>query len=161
MSGWRIGYIVAPKDLIPNFAAVQDGTLCCPNVIGQHAALYAMEHEELISEQIHTVKKNGDLACCLLQPLVERGIFSLIRPQAGIFLFLKTAFDDSEELVMDILDKVKVALVPGKDFGHSLESCSSIRLCFARHEALVEEGINRTWRILKVIVNCNLPTLMP
>jgi len=143
MSGWRVGYIVAPEHIVPSLIAVQDGTLCCPNVIGQHAALFALEHEYLIAEQINIVRNNRDLAWQLLQPLIEKEIISFVRPQAGIFFFIKTNHKDSEALVMDILHKVKVALVPGKDFGSSEETRSSIRLCFARQEALLIEGIER------------------
>ena len=117
MSGWRVGYIVAPEVLVSRLIAVQDGTLCCPSVIGQHAALFALEHEHLIAEQTNAVRKNRDIAWHLLQPLVEKGIFSFVKPQAGIFFFIATTCRDSEELVMDILHEAKVALVPGKDFG--------------------------------------------
>ncbi len=143
MSGWRIGFIVAPKSLITKFIAVQDGTLCCPSVVGQHAALFALEHEELIAEQVNVVKRNRDLSCELLKPLVDRGIFSFTKPQAGIFLFIKTGKPDSEPLVMDLLHKAHVALVPGKDFGNSEEAYASLRLCFARKEEVLREGLNR------------------
>ncbi len=143
MSGWRIGYIVAPDSLIPHLMAVQDGTLCCPSVVGQHAALFALEHKELIENQVKIVKNNLALICKMIKPLVEQEILSYIKPEAGIFLFLKTQMSDSERLVMDILDKAKVALVPGKDFGLNKETHRYIRLCFARQEAIVLEGITR------------------
>lgn len=143
MSGWRVGYIVAPEPLVSRLIAVQDGTLCCPSVIGQHAALFALEHEYLIADQTNTVKRNRDLAWKLLQPLVEKEIFSFVKPPAGIFFFMNTTYKDSEKLVMDILYKAKVALVPGKDFGASGQASSSIRLCFARQEVVLIEGIQR------------------
>lgn len=143
MSGWRVGYVVAPASLISHLTAVQDGTLCCPSVIGQHAALFALEHESLIAEQTQIVRRNRDIAYELLQPLRERGIFSFAKPQAGIFFFIKTPYSDSEDLVMEILNKAKVALVPGKDFGHTDQIRASVRFCFARQEAVLIEGINR------------------
>lgn len=146
MSGWRIGYLVAPPSLISNFTAIQDGTLCCPSVIGQYAALFALRHKELIKNQVKTVKNNLDLICHLLEPLVKNEIFSYIKPQAGIFLFIKTPFIDSENLVMDILQKAKVALVPGKDFGNLPNTLSHLRLCFARNESVIREGVQRLLR---------------
>ncbi len=144
MSGWRVGYVVAQAALISNVIAIQDGTLCCPSVIGQQAALFALENHYLIEEQTQVVRRNRDLAFLHLSPLIERGIFSLIKPQAGIFFFIKTQERDSEKLVMDILEKVKVALVPGKDFGKTPEILSSIRFCFARREEVLLEGISST-----------------
>jgi aspartate/methionine/tyrosine aminotransferase len=146
MSGWRIGYLVASQELIAHLTIIQDGTLCCPSVIGQHAALFALKHKELIADQVNIVKNNLELICHLLKPLVEKEIFSYVKPQAGIFLFIKTPFNDSENLVMDILQKAKVALVPGKDFGFSQEAASHVRLCFARKESVVREGISRILR---------------
>jgi aspartate/methionine/tyrosine aminotransferase len=148
MSGWRVGYVVSPEVLTSKLIAVQDGTLCCPNVIGQYAALFALEHEYLIQEQISVVKGNRDLAWQLLQPLIGKGIFSFSKPQVGIFFFMQTPFEDSEQLVMDILHKAKVALVPGSDFGVSKQACSSVRLCFARPEADLREGIQRLLKYL-------------
>ena len=140
MSGWRVGFTVASKDLISLFAAVQDGTLCCPSVIGQHAALFALENPELISGQVQAVYESLQIACAYLDPLMKKGILSYVKPQAGIFLFIKTYEEDCEELVMDILDQAKVALVPGKDFG-SRTDC--FRLCFARQPELLRVGMMR------------------
>jgi len=111
--------------------------------VGQHAALFALKHKELIADQVKVVKKNLDLICDLLQPLVDNEILSFVKPQAGIFLFIKTPFIDSENLVMDILQKAKVALVPGRDFGGCPDASSHLRLCFARKESVVREGMRR------------------
>ncbi len=111
--------------------------------VRQHAALFALEHEYLVVDQISAVRRNRDLAWELLQPLVEKGVFSFSKPQVGIFFFMETSFKDSEELVMDLLHKAKVALVPGRDFGISKQTCSSLRLCFARPEGVLREGIQR------------------
>lgn len=143
MSGWRIGYVVASPELIACLMSIQDGTLCCPSVVGQHAALFALKNKQLIANQVNIVKSNLELTCSLMQPLVDRQIFSYVKPQAGIFLFIKTPAADSEPLVMDILQKAKVALVPGKDFGNGPETASYLRLCFARKEEVVREGMRR------------------
>lgn len=144
MSGWRVGYIIAPESLVPSLIAVQDGTLCCPSVAGQCAALYALENEHLIAEQTEAVQRNRDIVFEHLSLL--KGVFSFDKPQAGIFYFLQTTRDDSEELVMDILHKVKVALVPGKDFGPN--AAPFIRLCFARQEAILIAGLDRLLKLL-------------
>jgi aspartate/methionine/tyrosine aminotransferase len=141
MSGWRVGFVVVPPDMIETFSAVQSATICCPTVVSQYAALYALDHNELMNDQIKTIKQNLDFVVRSLKPLVDRGILSYAIPQSTFYLFAKTAEQDSEQLVMDILQKVKVALAPGKDFGPGHESC--FRLCFARDPQLVQEGITR------------------
>lgn len=141
MSGWRVGYIVASKNLVTNLTAVQDGTLCCPNVIGQHAALFALDNRQLIEQQKVLVRQSKEIASRYLEPLCNQGIFSYHNPPAGIFLFLKTQLKDTLPLVNEILTEAKVALVPGIDFGPDYGSY--VRLCFAREPAVVEEGMKR------------------
>ncbi|CRX39130.1 pyridoxal phosphate-dependent aminotransferase [Estrella lausannensis] len=143
MSGYRVGFLVAKKELIERLTAIQDGTLCCPSVIGQLAACFALDHPELIERQVRQVKANLQLVREMLVPLVERNIFSYVPPESGIFLFLKTQHEDTEEFVMEILTKARVSLVPGKDFGSSQEAASHVRLCFAREPKLIEEGMDR------------------
>ena len=140
MSGWRIGYIVTPKKLAHAITAVQDGNLNCASVVGQYAALFALKHKELMQETVESVKESLSLANTLLEPLVKKGHLSYIKPQAGIFLFIKTAQRDAEPLVMDLLKKARIAFVPGRDFGARFDC---FRLCFAREKDLVQEGLTR------------------
>ncbi len=141
MSGWRVGFAVCPEKIIHNMVAVQDGTLCCPNVIGQYAALFALEQSGIVAQLNKKVRKSRDLACSGLSELVQNGLLSFAKPNAGIFLWVKTHYEDSEELVMKVLNDAHVALVPGKDFGPS--GSSYFRLCYAREPDLVLEGLRR------------------
>ncbi len=141
MSGWRVGFVVSPAHMMDTFSAVQSGTICCPTAISQYAALYALDHPELMAEQIATVKNMREVAYLGLQPLVKKGIISVAYPQSSFYLFVKTPEKDCSDLVMDILKKAKVALAPGKDFGPFCTD--SFRLCYARDPKLVEEGIAR------------------
>lgn len=141
MSGWRIGFVVAPPSIITKLAGIQDGLICCPSVIGQYTALYALDHRELMKDQIQQVHSNCITTCETLEPLVISGKISFIKPSAGFFLFIKTDQKDTTDLVKNILDKVQVALVPGKDFGPS--GYSYIRLCYARHPEVLNKGLER------------------
>jgi aspartate/methionine/tyrosine aminotransferase len=141
MSGWRVGFIVAPLSLVETMQAVQSGTLCCPNVIAQHAALCALDNELLMQEQIRKVKLGRDCAYEALAPLMEIGVLSRANARAGFYLFLKTPCVDMSPFIMDILKYAHVALAPGCDFG---QSCAAyFRLCFAREHEVVQEGCTR------------------
>ncbi len=141
MSGWRVGFVVAPAHMIDTFAALQSATICCPSAIAQHAVLYALEHPELMIGQTAMVKQARDIAYQGLQPLVKKGILSVAYPQASFYLFVKTPEKDCTDMVMDILNTAKVALAPGTDFGPF--SAGYFRLCYARDPKLVQEGIAR------------------
>ncbi len=141
MSGWRIGYLVIPKKLIKPLAGMQDALLNCLNNISQYAALFALDHPELI-QQFHTiVKANRDLTMQALTPLINQGIISVQKPLGGFFAFFKTEHKDATDLAMTILSKSKVTLVPGSSFGQT--GSSFLRLCYARDKEILQEGLNR------------------
>lgn len=141
MSGWRVGFIVAQPHLIHNMMCAQDGLICCPSVIAQHAAEYALDHKYLMQPQIEQIYANRNTVCMMLDQFVQAGIFTYIKPKAGFFAFIKTNLPDSTPLVHEILEKSKVALVPGKDFGPSGKPY--IRLCYARQPQIIHEGFAR------------------
>lgn len=141
MSGWRVGYVVAPKHIIDNIAAVQDGVIVCPTVISQYAALYALDHPEIAASYTEVVNKNREIAYQAVQPLAEKGLIKCAKPEAGFFLFVETKEVDTLDLANDMLAKVRVAVVPGKDFGPSGKRF--VRLCYARKTEVLEEGLYR------------------
>ena len=98
MSGWRVGYMVIPEKLNFPLGRMQDAILNCPNVPAQYAALFALEHKEFTTHFHNIIKNNLELTCKLLQPLVEKNIFSYQKPKGGFFIFLKTEHPDAESL---------------------------------------------------------------
>ena len=141
MSGWRVGYLLVNEHLTKPLAGMQDALLNCLNNTAQYAAIYALEHPELTQDMYHKVLHNRDYALEKLKPLLDAGIFSVQKPTGGFFLFLRTEFEDSTDLCMDILHNAKVGLIPGKTFGPS--GAPFIRLCYARDPEILEEGIDR------------------
>lgn len=141
MSGWRIGYIVAPQHIIAHMGAVQDGIVVCPSVIGQYAALYALEHPEISTHYTHYVLENRNIAIEALSALQSKEIFDFAIPPAGFFIFLKTKDHDTTELAYTLLHEAKVSLVPGRGFGPSGKNY--LRLCYARPKQLLEKGLDR------------------
>lgn len=141
MSGWRVGYLVAAEKFITPVGKVQDAQINCPNVIAQYAALYALDHPEFTQEFCNILENNLALTVEMLTPLVKENIFSFKKPSGTFFMFIKTQFDDAENLCMNILSKSKVALVPGKFFGPSGDSFA--RLCFARDKEILQEALTR------------------
>jgi len=141
MSGWRVGYLVVPENIIGALASMQDALLNCLNNTAQYAALYAMDHPELEQQFHETIKANRTIAMQKLQPLVDHNIISYQEPQGAFFLFLKTDQKDTTNLCWSILQKAKVGLIPGITFGPS--GSSYIRLCYARNTDVLQAGIDR------------------
>ena len=141
MSGWRVGYLVAPERLIKVLAGMQDALLNCLNNVAQYAALFALDHPEVV-QQFHTiVKHNRDITMQMLRPLIEQNIIQLSKPAGGFFVFFKTQHADATDLCMSILHQTKVTMVPGNSFGPS--GTPFLRLCYARDTELLQEGLSR------------------
>ena len=141
MSGWRVGYLVAPAALISAMIPIQEVSLCCPSVIGQHAALFALDHPELVVQTHQKLLPIKNMVCETFNIIAQSGLISFAPPQAGLYVFAKTAYADSTPFVIDLLEKAKVAVVPGSDFGR--DAAPFFRLCFAREMDVVREGMNR------------------
>lgn len=141
MSGWRVGYMILPKNLTFAAGSMQDALLNCPNVPAQHAALFALDHKEYTDNFHNILKDNLAVTKKLLQPLIDNNIFSYQEPKGSFFIFLKTNESDSENLAMSILTHAKVSLIPGKFFGESGKPF--LRLCYAREKDVLVEGLNR------------------
>jgi len=146
MSGWRVGYLIAHEATVAALTGVQDALLCCPTVVSQYAALYALDHPECMTESLEKVKTSRLLALTKLEQLRQAGLVEYVIPQAGFYLFMKNKLshelhNDTLSLVSQILHKKHVALVPGSHFGAS--GAQSMRLCFAREPELVSEALER------------------
>ncbi|HZW60797.1 MAG TPA: pyridoxal phosphate-dependent aminotransferase, partial [Candidatus Babeliales bacterium] len=147
MSGWRVGFVVAPEHVINHIAGVQDGLIVCPTVISQYAALYALQHTEIAKAYTTYMHRNRDIANELLQPLMDEGIISFAKPSAGFFMFLQTQEQDTTQLAYNLLNQAQVAIVPGRNFGPSGKPF--LRLCYARRQEQVIQGIERLVTFLR------------
>ncbi|MCF7799492.1 pyridoxal phosphate-dependent aminotransferase [Candidatus Babeliales bacterium] len=147
MSGWRIGYLIVPEKLCIAIGQTQDAMLNCPNIPAQYAAIYALDHPEIIQNFNTIIKNNLEMTKQELEPLVKENIFEYQNPDGGFYIFLKTQFKDSTKLCSNILNHAKVSLIPGGYFGQSGESFA--RLCFAREPQILKEGLDRIKNFLK------------
>ncbi|MCB9493251.1 MAG: pyridoxal phosphate-dependent aminotransferase [Epsilonproteobacteria bacterium] len=146
MSGWRVGFLAAHPKLIKALVGMQDALLNCLNNSAQYAALYALDHPEIVQSFYQQVKENRNRAVELLEPVVAKGLIKYSYPNAGFYIFLKTRYDRTADVCMDILQSKKVSLVPGSGFGDSVQSF--IRVCFAREKDLLEKGLTRLTQYL-------------
>ncbi len=113
MTGWRIGYIVAARELIDNMARLNQITINNVPVFIQEAALKGLElHRKLATAIRDEYKERADMAC---QMLSKDGL-SFTPPEAPFYVFPKRPGLDSEKFTLDMLDQ-GVAIAPGTSFG--------------------------------------------
>ena len=134
MTGWRVGYLHSDARNVQEILKVHDALVTCAPVVSQYAALAALEHgQEHIAAFRQAFKQRRDLTLTHLDQLSH--VFDYQKPEGAYFVFPRIKdvvahARDSYALAYDLLEKAKVAVVPGLAFGPSGEA--HIRLNFGR-----------------------------
>ena len=149
MTGWRIGYLAAPKVLAKACNKMQGQITSGANCIAQRATIKALEESpEKIKYMVDEFKIRRDLIINLVNQING---FEVKRPPDGAFyifpevsdLFGKTfkgqIVNDANDLSMLILEKAHVATVPGDAFGYP----DCIRISYSTSREQIEEAIRR------------------
>ena len=138
MTGWRIGYAAGGAEIMEYVKKYQDHSTSNPASISQAAALEALKaSEESIVQMRQTFKKRRDLMMRCLDGVPR---LSYIRPEGAFYVFCDfSKVGDATTIAKQMLDDVKVAVIPGDSFG----APNFIRFSFATSEARIQEGISR------------------
>lgn len=139
MTGWRIGYMAGPVEIIKAVSIIQDHSTSNPASISQKAALAALSDQKVfISNMVAEFKKRRDYMVPRLNSF--KGL-SCIMPEGAFYAFCdisKTGLD-SNKFAERLLDEEKVALIPGEGFGSS----AHVRLSFATSMENIIKGLDR------------------
>ncbi len=139
MTGWRIGFFGASKEIAQNVKKIQDHSTSNPSSISQMAALAALKGpvNNLEDMKKEFVKRRDFILKCL-DKIPE---ISYIYPKGAFYVFCNVSKlgEDSVSIAKEILDKTNVACIPGQGFGAD----QYIRLSFATSTERIEEGIRR------------------
>ena len=113
MTGWRIGYIIAEKQLVDNITKLNQITINNVPVFIQEAAMKGLELRKQIASAIKKeYKERADMA----NKIFSKAGLSFSKPDAPFYVFPKRAGLDSEKFTLSLLDK-GVAIAPGTSFG--------------------------------------------
>jgi aspartate/methionine/tyrosine aminotransferase len=118
MTGWRVGWVVAPHDLVPVLDRLAQNLFLAAPTVSQHAALAAFAPETLaILEQRRQVFR--ERRNYLAGALSALGFEVAARPDGAFYLYADcTRFtEDSFALSEALLEEAGVAVTPGRDFG--------------------------------------------
>ncbi len=141
MTGWRLGYIIAPEKFIRPLQKLQQNLFISPNPFVQKAGITAIEEVKYSTESM--VKEFNERRELMLGELKKSGFSIANDPQGAFYIFLNVSrfADSSYNLSFDILNKAGVAVTPGIDFGEGGEGY--IRLSYATSKELISEGVKR------------------
>ena len=147
MTGWRLGYFIAPEDFIRPTQKLQQNLFISPNPFVQRAGVAAIrkakrEAKEMV--QIFSERRKK-----MIEGLRDLGFVIRSEPKGAFYVFVnvKSLNDSSQELAFDILEKSHVAVTPGIDFGYGGEGY--LRFSYTTSLDDIDEGIKRLGEYIK------------
>ncbi|WP_339171257.1 aminotransferase [Anoxybacillus sp. FSL W8-1294] len=146
MTGWRLGFIAAPKDLAAAMLKIHQYTLMCAPTMAQYAAIEALQNGADDVEQMR--KSYRQRRNFFVQSLNEIGL-TCHMPGGAFYAFpsIQSTGMTSEQFAERLLLEEKVAVVPGHVFGASGEGY--IRCSYASSLEQLQEAIRRMKRFLE------------
>ncbi|MFM8245704.1 MAG: pyridoxal phosphate-dependent aminotransferase [Burkholderiaceae bacterium] len=143
LTGWRLGWLVVPPDLLPEIEKLAQNFYICPSSMAQHAALACFTPEALaIAEQRRQeMRQRRDYLVPALQGL---GFEVPVPPDGAFYVYADCSrvTDDATAFCRDVLEQTGVALTPGVDFGE-VGARRFVRVSYATSMAKLEEAVHR------------------
>lgn len=140
MTGWRIGYIVANKALVPEIFKIHDNLITCPTAISQYAAIAAINGPK--TDVLYFKKEYEKRRQICMEELGKTDKLEVSKPEGAYYIFpkFKKPVDDFA-LALEMVDKAGVAVVPGSPFGKGGEN--HIRIAYGCEEKTLRVGLKR------------------
>ena len=141
MTGWRLGWVVVPKNHIRQFERLAQNMFICAPHISQIAALGALDAYDELNLNLKTYETNRTM---LIEELPKLGLKNFAPPDGAFYFYIDVSeyTDDSVTFAKSILDEVHVAITPGIDFD-SERGLKTIRLSYACSTSDLKEGLKR------------------
>jgi aminotransferase len=141
MTGWRIGYLAADKELIPSLIKVHQSLVTCANSIGQWAAITAITGSQQSLEKM--VTEFARRRSFLIEAFKMMSPLRLVVPSGAFYAFIdvRKMQMTSAAAVDFFIKNAGVAMVPGNGFGPSGEGY--IRLSFASSLNVLKEATEK------------------
>ena len=141
MTGWRVGYLAGPSELVKNMPKLQENIAACVTIPSQYAAIKALSGDDTIPDlmrQGFEARRN-----VLVKGINEIDKLSVKFPKGTFYAMvnIKQTGMKSEEFAYALLEKEQVAVVPGITYGEAAEGY--IRIAFTMSEYKIAEGVSR------------------
>jgi aspartate aminotransferase len=148
MTGWRLGWAIAPPLIFKELNKLQTQSITCATSFVQKAGVEAINGSQTaVSEMKKEFKARRDLIFDLMQEIPS---LHCLKPKGAFYLF--PSYDQrisSEDLAALLLEKAHVALTPGSAFGPSGEG--HIRISYAASRNDIIEGMSRIKKVLSAL----------
>jgi aspartate/methionine/tyrosine aminotransferase len=148
MTGWRLGWMVVPQDLVPVIERLAQNLFICPSTIAQHAALACFEPESIALYEARRAefKARRDY---FIPALRDLGFSIPVEPDGAFYVWadcselcLRLGLQSSWEFAFEVMNRAHVAITPGRDFG-TAQTAQFVRFSTASSMQQLETAIQR------------------
>jgi aspartate aminotransferase len=144
MTGWRLGYTIAPEPLAAAMTKIQEHSTSNPCSISQKAAVEALSgNQDVVRSMVEEYRRRRDFFSHRVDQI---GRITYALPDGAFYFFAdfshyiqKKNFKDDNQLAMDILEKLNIILVPGSAFG----APNHLRISYATAMPDIREGLDK------------------
>jgi aminotransferase len=144
MTGWRLGYAIAPPDIAAKMGVLNDLLYICAPTPLQHAVLAAMDLPASYYDEMgkaYAVKRDRIVEACReagIEPFVPQGAYYFLADVGGL------GYADDRQASAGLLATAGVATVPGSAFyANPADGRRQVRFCFAKKMGELEEACRR------------------
>ena len=146
MTGWRIGYIAAPHDLLTQCCKLHAYSNICPPIFSQYAAAEGLRNawDDVEKMRVRYQQRRN----VMFKAFNDMGL-SCIEPEGAFYMFvdIRSTGLKSEEFATELIQKYSVAVVPGTCFGDCGEGF--IRCCYATDINKIKVAMERIADLVK------------
>ena len=146
MTGWRLGWLVAPQDAVPELEKLAQNLYISAPSMAQHAALACFEPAtlEILEERRHEFERRRNY---LLPALRDLGFTIAVEPEGAFYLYadISSFGGNAFDFCRHFLETEHVAFTPGLDFGRHL-AAHHVRFAYTQNLARLEEAVGRIRR---------------
>jgi len=141
MTGWRIGWVVVPEDMVRPIERLAQNLYIAPPTLSQHAAVAAFDcHEEL-----QAIKAGyGENRAILMNGLPGAGLGEFLPADGAFYLYadVRNVTNDAVSFAQRMLSEAGVAVTPGVDFD-AANGAHYVRFCYAGARADMTNAVER------------------
>ena len=141
MTGWRIGYVLANKEIVANMTKLQENICACAPLPSQYAAIEALSSKEDYSANMKSIFSERRDA--LVSGINSIKGLSCTPPDATFYLMVDISKIGlkSFDFACKLLESVHVAVVPGVTYGQSCDNY--VRIAFTKNVDVIKQGVER------------------
>lgn len=149
MTGWRLGYTLAPKDLLTPMLRIHQYVMLCASTMSQYAGLEAMRSglDDNFAQVEKMVREYDRRRRVIVKGLRDIGL-PCFEPEGAFYAFpdISQTGLTSEEFCRQLLNRKKIAVVPGTAFGESGEGY--VRISYAASMQNIQTALARIGEFL-------------